>query len=430
MRTRPNHTTAARWTHTHAALGWLLFASLLLLAQQGAAAENEQKPSPTPAPRVLDFSQVDIFLYTAGVGPDLAMRYGHNALEFRSRPENRSVVYNWGVFSFDEPGFGLKFFKGILIYQLALQSVSRLYETYNYEKRWLTRQKLILSPDEKQQVYDLVAENSRPENRRYRYHFFYDNCATRIRDIIDRAKGGALRREHEIPGSAEHGATFRAYVRRHQASNPWVGFFLDVVMNSTIDEPISRWEEMFLPANLAEYLTRSGILEAREDLLTFPDYFPWRPNGHVVAWGPWIFLALLGSVVLGGRRRALRAARVCTRTAEIGITATSAVLGLVMALAWVGSEHEVLKANANLLNFSILDCFGLLMALAPKRLGGSGRSLWKHYLEFHAAMATLALAGWAAGWIRQDVVASSVGALIAFSSLRLLAPSPSGRDFS
>ena len=35
---------------------------------------------------------------------------------------------------------------------------------------------------------------------------------------------------------------------------PYVAWFLDVVMNSNIDYEITKWEEMFYPAKLREYL--------------------------------------------------------------------------------------------------------------------------------------------------------------------------------
>jgi hypothetical protein len=108
---------------------------------------------------------------------------------------------------------------------------------------------LDLPPAARQEVRDFVEWNVRPENRDYYYHHFRDNCATRIRDIIDMAVGGRFKeRFGEEPGRY----TLRQHVRRHTWFSPFWDWALNFWMGQGIDRPITVWEEMFLPSEIGK----------------------------------------------------------------------------------------------------------------------------------------------------------------------------------
>ena len=148
-----------------------------------------------------------ISLLTCGTGDEIYSLFGHTALRVEDRTTGRDVVYHYGVFDFDTPNFALKFALGETDYQMGMTSYKRFLSEYAWLGRSVEQQVLDLTPEEARRLADRLAENYRPENRVYRYSYFYDNCATRPRDQVEQAVEGArgLRTRH---GEPCHGADF------------------------------------------------------------------------------------------------------------------------------------------------------------------------------------------------------------------------------
>src|SRR3546814_10904507 len=88
---------------------------------------------------------------------------------------------------------------------------------------------------------DLLAENAKPENARYGYDYFTDNCATRVRDAIDTALGGSLKSQIE---GRSHGTTYRSESVRLASPAPWMWLGFDIGLGPAADQPLSvRSEE-------------------------------------------------------------------------------------------------------------------------------------------------------------------------------------------
>ena len=136
--------------------------------------------------------EAEVYLITCGPGTETYSIYGHSAIRIVMPGNNSDTVYNWGVFDFSTPNFAWKFAKGRLMYMLVAYPFSSFLEEYFLEDRWVEAQKLNLEPDEIERLFLLITENLKPENVKYRYDFFYDNCSTRIRDIIEKAVGNKL----------------------------------------------------------------------------------------------------------------------------------------------------------------------------------------------------------------------------------------------
>ena len=130
-------------------------------------------------------------LLTCTPGPDLYSLFGHSAIRYQDTIRGKMVdwVYNYGTFIFDED-FYVKFARGKLDYVLSKQDFPFFQEEYIYSGRGIFEQELLFTSKEKQKLLDLLEENYLPQNRTYRYDFFYDNCSTRIRDIIIHATSG------------------------------------------------------------------------------------------------------------------------------------------------------------------------------------------------------------------------------------------------
>jgi hypothetical protein len=117
--------------------------------------------------------------------------------------------------------------------------------------RSLWVQELNLTPAQRIEVRDFLLWNDRPENRDYRYDYYYDNCSTRVRDVLDRVLGGAMRRRTE---EQPIGATFRFHTQRLTTNNPLYYTGLMIALGPMVDRPITAWDEMFLPMSLRDRL--------------------------------------------------------------------------------------------------------------------------------------------------------------------------------
>ena len=167
--------------------------------------------------------------------------WGHSAV--RVRTDSTDVVYNYGVFMFDD-GFVYKFVRGETDYWLEKESMGMARVEAIYKNVDLYEQVLNLSEEEARSVYWLLEENSQPQNRSYRYNFFYDNCATRPRNLIEKALGGI---EYPVWNSE---VTYRDEVHRMTADCPWLQFGIDLCLGSPTDEEVGDYGLMFIPSYL------------------------------------------------------------------------------------------------------------------------------------------------------------------------------------
>ncbi len=197
-----------------------------------------------------------VYLLTCGPGVETYSIYGHSALRITYPDKKRDLVYNWGVFDFDTPNFAWKFAKGRLDYLLAVESMQGFTQTYFYEKRFVHCQKLNITRDETAGIVALINENLKPENIKYRYDFFYDDCSTRIRDLIEKAVGKKLLYP---PPEVSKSPKFRDLIGKAQTPLPWLNFGIDLLVGSHADKPAPYRDRMFLPYYLEKELSETVV---------------------------------------------------------------------------------------------------------------------------------------------------------------------------
>ena len=139
-------------------------------------------------------NKAEISIITCGpTQAELYSAFGHSAIRVHDSLNQIDAAYNYGLFSFDQPNFYLNFARGSSFYILGVQSYPDFRYTYIYYNRSLHEQKLNLTPEQKQKVFDFLQWNALPENKSYRYDYFYDNCATRVRDVFNKTLKGEVR---------------------------------------------------------------------------------------------------------------------------------------------------------------------------------------------------------------------------------------------
>jgi hypothetical protein len=215
----------------------------LLVGLATPAAAQVPDPDATPG------SELTAYLMTMGQGDQVWERYGHNAIGIRDASANTDVVFNWGLFSFDEPGFIGRFLRGEMMYWMGGQDVASTIAQYRAINRTVEIQELNLSPPQRLALYDFIKWNARDENKFYRYDYFLDNCSTRVRDVLDQVLGGALRTATD---TAATGTTYRWHALRLMAEDKLTVTGVDVGLGRPTDRPITEWEEMFIPMKVRD----------------------------------------------------------------------------------------------------------------------------------------------------------------------------------
>lgn len=191
---------------------------------------------------------VDIALLTCGPGDEVYSLYGHTAIRYTDHRTGEDVVINYGMFSFNQDYFVLRFVFGVTDYQMGITSFDYFMREYQYEGRWVYQQTLNLTAEQKRAIGEALARNYLPENRTYRYNFFYNNCTTKARDVIV----GQLGCDIEYPQRNLDGVTFRTMLHQWNEDYPWSRLGNDLLLGVKADRQVSMAERQFLPDSLRE----------------------------------------------------------------------------------------------------------------------------------------------------------------------------------
>ena len=190
---------------------------------------------------------VRISLLTCAPGSEIYALFGHSAIRYENPEKDQDWVFNYGMFSFKEPNFVMRFVKGETDYQLGVVPF-RYFETeYALRGSSVYQQVLNLTDEEKVRLISLLEENYLPSNRVYRYNYFYDNCTTRARDKVEESIQGKV-----VYSETEKEVSFRDIIHEFTAGSEWGEFGIDLCLGSEADEPIDERKQMFAPFYMME----------------------------------------------------------------------------------------------------------------------------------------------------------------------------------
>ncbi|SFG68870.1 Lnb N-terminal periplasmic domain-containing protein [Pontibacter chinhatensis] len=331
-----------------------------------------------------------ISLITCSPGPDLYAIFGHSAVRVNDPVTGMDVVFNYGTFDFDEPNFYLKFAQGKLRYKLSAAHFRDFVYSYTLENRSVYEQEFNFTEEQKQQYWGFLTHNYLPENRFYLYDFFFDNCATRIRDGVEATF------PNQLAFNISHfdkGYSFRNLIDLYLGPQPWGDFGIDIALGARIDQKATPYEYMFLPDYLAKGLASATIAQngttsplMQETKVIF-ERDPSQPleagwlTPQLVFWTFLVVVVALTVMDFIKRRR--------SRVFDMAFFFMLGVLGIVVLLLWFATDHQATAYNFNLL-WAIPT-----HAVAAFFLGRTILPEWvRKYMLYTTIITLVALIGW------------------------------------
>lgn len=362
--------------------------ALILLAP--AIARTQQADTQAPS---LDSEVPTIVLYTMGVGGMVFERYGHAALCAEFKDPSRDTCFNYGAIESESVGSLVwEFIRGTATFSQAVTSRIGMMDFYTDSDRTIWGQALPFTREQAKTAYDILLFDSRPENRAYAYNHFSDNCATRIRDIIDKASDGAL----TGPPLEGPGPTFRDFARQGLADSPALLILTDVLIGRSLDRAPTAYEMMFLPASLRTQV--STRLKVVPETLYNREGAPMQEGST----GRWLFVSwslLVACAIFATRRR-----KPWGRAVLVLVAAPLGIVGLIAWALAITSGLSEMVYNEALLVFVPFD-------LAVPFLSDGLR---RKYARGRVAMVVMVSIALAVGVFLQPLWASALAVFLPF----------------
>ena len=294
-----------------------------------------------------DLDNTIISLITCDPGNEIYSHFGHSALRIKNTNKRVDLIVNWGLFSFSDGQlqFGYDFAKGRLKYKMGFQRMDDFIYEYKDSKRGVREQILNLNNKIKENLLEKINENYKPENREYSYEFFYDNCSSRIRDIINISLGNQLKLATSLDANKY---SFREIIHHYLSNDPWLELGIDLVLGKRIDVIVDNKNLMFLPKYMEEIFDKSTIenrntkkqliLKKNEIIKNQPEELE---KSNITKYS-WIIFVLTILLLI------FKKEKVFNYWSIINFLIFG-ILGLLLIFMWFGTDHQATKYNLNLL---------------------------------------------------------------------------------
>ena len=335
--------------------------------------------------------QAEISILTVGPGKSLNDAFGHSAFRIKDLGKGIDYVFGYGEYDFDAPFFYLKFTRGQLNYLLNKTTFNKFYRTYKYYNRSIDEQILNLTQTEKQKLYDYLINNYKPENRRYLYEFFFDNCATKIKDVTNISVNNNL--TFNTP-KGFNDATFRTLIYSKVNKNTWGSFGIDIALGAVIDRQATPEQHMFLPQNIYRFF-KSATIKSSNKPLVKKTHNLYKEKAapqisHFLS-SPIFILSILSVFIIfitynnyKNKRRSI--------WLDIFLFTITGLVGIVILLLWFATDHTGTHQNYNLLWACALN-----IVFAGQLLRKKANAWFVKYLKFLIILLCLLTLHWFIG---------------------------------
>ncbi len=327
-----------------------------------------------------------ISVLTCSEGEELYSAFGHSAIRVCDPKSNIDYVFNYGTFDFDTPNFYLKFANGKLNYMLSYGYFKHFLPEYFRRNRSVNEQLLNLNTNEKQNIFDALINNYKPENRYYKYDFFYDNCATRIYKIISENIEGDI----VIESNAISNLSFRNYLHHYLVYSPWIETGLNLLLGIPADNIASNEQSTFLPDFLMGLLDQVKVKNGNKikNLVVTNKTLIERDKSQLSATlispafvGWFILVIVLTLSILYSKKQ-----KSILIYFDRFIFTISGIVGLLLLYLWLVTDHQVTQYNMN-----VLWTFPTLLVLV---FGNYKNKLIQIIMLFNLVLITFFVFGW------------------------------------
>jgi hypothetical protein len=288
----------------------------------------------------------DISVLTLGpYQGELYSAFGHSAMRVSDPVQNFDYIFNWGVFDFDQPNFYLNFARGKNYYMLAAHPADLFIDHYISKNRYIHEQKLNLTGEQKHKLFQYLLWNVQSENRSYRYDYFYDNCATRIRDVMVKVFGDSVSFDDSYITTDYSIRDLTDIYLRYQ---PWGDLGIDICLGLPMDKKAVPYEYMFLPDYIESSFDRANIngapiVKAKNIVFeSVPEAYH-RSLFHPM--NVFVFIAIIALTLSAydWKRKKL------STWYDAILFGTTGAVGLLLFLLWIATDHKAAANNFNLL---------------------------------------------------------------------------------
>lgn len=332
-------------------------------------------------------NNTQISVLTIGPGNNLNDAFGHSGI--RLKTSYSDIVYDFGRYNFEDPNFYLNFARGKLNYLQGKANYDNLVNFYKQQNRSIKEQILNLSAEEKQSVYTFLETNYAKNQGAYLYDFFYDNCATKIRDVIENATNGNI--DYQLPDNYED-KTFRTLIQDELHPNTWGSLGIDIALGAIIDRTATPREHMFLPKNIHAFYSEATInnrqlVSNSKTIINSDTKFK---NGTFLL-SPIFVLSLIAILIIyitfNDHKKQRR-----TKGLDACIQLILGVIGILLTLLWFGTDH-----TATGYNYNLLWAFPLSLVMVIQAYKAKPKKWFIGYIKFCVLMLCLLVVHWISG---------------------------------
>ncbi|MCA6379587.1 MAG: DUF4105 domain-containing protein [Cytophagales bacterium] len=330
--------------------------------------------------------QAEISIITCGpYQGELYSAFGHSAIRVIDPVRGFDIAFNYGVFDFNQPNFYLNFTRGYLYYKLGVYSYPDFRDHYISYNRYVHEQVLALDSAQKQKVFSYLENNSLPENQTYRYDYFYNNCASKVRDVFVEVFKEEIKFDSTF---IKTDYTIRDLTEIYLKQQPWGDLGIDICLGLPMDKKASSYDYMFLPDYIESSFDRVAlngspivgekisVYESSPETIPFHWYHPWIVFG----------LLLLVAGILSYRdwqRQKL------SKWFDVTLFGAVGIVGLLLFILWLATDHKAAANNFNIawaFPLHLVGAIGLLKRTSPKWISG--------YFIFAAIISAILLGFW------------------------------------
>ena len=335
-----------------------------------------------------DSSHLRISLLTCTPGDELYSIFGHSAYRVIDSSSVTDVVYNYGTFDFNDEGFYIKFARGKLMYYVSAARFDDFVFDYQSSNRGITEQVLNLTAAEKTTIQHFLNNNLKEENKYYKYDFFFDNCTTRLRDILKKNHDSSFTINPVMPA----GTTFRQAIYQYldKGQQHWSKLGIDLLLGKPCDAVMTAEQMQFLPDNLMKSLDSANhpMVLSHQNLYNINNGAVKKPF-----FTPFVVFTLLLIIIVLISLLKNKTARTFLKLFDWLLFFATGLLGIILVFMTTATDHSMTKNNFNLL-WAWPTHFIMAFFINSPQDGVHKKSWVKKYFAFSAMALVIVLLAW------------------------------------